>query len=432
MLLATLKALILAGKETLQDTVGLPVVATAISQVRQGRLTFPALGELQIRSGTLQRVNLGCDQALADRLARGVPQGKPKAAMDGLAKTFLTNILREMEGRNPRGRVAKVGAGSMVLHTRGVRTFGVRLATSSGQLFLLAEIPSRIELENAKGSDFAAGMMSTYLPRDWMNRESLDNQALIDSLLILLQKLESDIHLEIPRPHGEAALYAGVVLEQRTLDGLRALKLSADLQDAAGLVRGAEVRGTVGLEDRSLDCTFEYLGPATHPLVGGISLSAALFTVPETFEIAQRRKAFRIPVSGAVSVDIAVLPDGVAVYEVFQQENPVGVKGKLADLSFSGARVVLDGEDQGAIFKDGQRVMCRMVFPDEFEPLDILALVRRATKGLANRNEWQDELGLEFLVCPDLDRRALDCIRQYVLSEQRSKLAHRILVARPT
>lgn len=431
MLLATLKALILAGKETLQESAGLPVVGTAISQVRQGRLTFPALGELQIRSGTLQRVNLGCDQALADHLTRAVPQSRTKVAVEDLAKAFLKNILREMEGRNPRGRVARVGAGTMTLHTRGVRTFGVRLATKSGQLFLLAEIPSRIELENAKGSDFVSGMMATYLPRDWMNRESLANRALVDGLLVLLQKLESDIHLEIPRPQGEAALYSGVVLEQRTLDGLRVLKLSADLQDAAGLVLGTRVRGTVGLEDRSLDCTLEYLGPAAHPLVGGVSLSAALFTVPETFEIAQRRKAFRIPVSGAVSVDVVLVPDGVSAHEVFQLENPVGAKGKLADLSFSGARIILDGEDQGATFKDGQRVMCRMVFPDEFEPLDILALVRRTTKNLANRNEWQDELGLEFLVSPDLDRRALDCIRQYVLSEQRSKLAHRILVARP-
>jgi len=133
-----------------------------------------------------------------------------------------------------------------------------------------------------------------------------------------------------------------------------------------------------------------------------------------------------------VRVEMLVLDEATPAYAAFQEAAPEQVETfSLTDLSFSGARLVRASEDAPAILAEGCRVVCRMIFPDEFEPLDLLAMVRRCTKSLANRNEWQLELGLEFLVSPDLDRGALDFVRQYVLAEQRSKLAQRVGVAAP-
>ncbi len=432
MFLGTLKTLILAGKETLQETLGVPVSGASVSQVHQGRLSFPAVGEIRVRSGTLQTVHLGCDQVLTDHLANNDAGGKSRPGVEALTKVFLGHLLAEMEGRHPRGKVTSVRGGTTSITTRGIRSYGLRLSTARGQLFMLAEIPSKVELEQAKGSDFLAGMMATYLPRDWMQREALENHGLVQGLLKLLTKIEADYHLEIPLANGEAAVQTGITLEERVLDGRQVIKLATELTGLGeGLQPGTMVHATAGLEDRSLECELEYLGPTTHPLAGGISLDSSLFAAPERFDLVQRRKAFRIPVPKGVRVEMLVLDEDTPAYLAFQEADADQVESfHLADLSFSGARLTRDSEEAPEVLAEGRRVICRMIFPDEFEPLDVLGLVRRCTKSLANRNEWQLEVGLEFLISPDLDRRALDFIRQYVLAEQRAKLANRVAVAR--
>ncbi len=434
MFLGTLKTLILAGRETLQEVLGEAVSGAAVSQVHQGRLSFPAVGEVHLRSGTLQTVHLGCDRALAAHLASLEPQGEVKPAMQDLTKVFLGHLLAEMGGRNPRGRVVKVPVGATNIVTRGVRSYGIRLASTSGQLFMLAEIPSLVELELAKGSDFLSGMMDTYLPRDWNQRESLENAMLIKSLMKFLTKIEADYHVEIPLQEGEAAIHSGITLEERVLEGRHVLKLAMGMGGLDTEVEpGTWLHASVGLEGRSLECDMEYLGPTTHPLVGGISLECSLFSVPERFDITQRRRAFRIPVPEGVQVEMLPLKEGVCPGMAFMEAAPEEVETfQLADLSFSGARLTRESEEAPEVLAAGRRILCRMIFPDEFEPLELLTIVRRCTKRLANRNEWHLDVGLEFLISPDLDRRSLEFVRQYVLAEQRAKLSQRTVVARPS
>ena len=434
MFLGTLKTLILAGKGALQEILDESVSGAAVSQIHQGRLGFPAVGEIHVRSGTLQTVHLGCDSALSEHLSGMVFKGKSRPAMEHLTGAFLTHLLAEMEGRNPRGKVVSTRTGATTLTTRGIRSFGIRLAVPSGQLFMLAEIPSLIELEQAKGSDFLTGMMASYLPRNWMQRDVLDNPPMVKGLLKLLTKIEADYHVEIPLGEKEATIHSGITLEERVLDGRPVLKLAMGLGGLDGdLAPGTKVKATVGLEDRSLDCELEYLGPTTHPLAGGISLECSQFAAPERFELVQRRKAFRIPVPRGVQVQILPLKDDVPAYLAFQQAAIDEVESfELADLSFSGARITRDSEQAPEVLTEGRRLLCRMIFPDEFEPLDVMTIVRRCTKSLANRNEWQLDVGLEFIISPDLDRRSLDFVRQYVLAEQRAKLAQRMAVSRPS
>ena len=128
-----------------------------MSLVQQGSLTFPALGELRIRNGTLQKVNLGCDTVLVGQLAESCPAAvDPRAGIEDPGERVLANLLEDMEGRRPRGSVENLAVTPITLYTRGQRTFGVRLDTDAGRLFLLAEIPSKIELEDAKNSDFVS------------------------------------------------------------------------------------------------------------------------------------------------------------------------------------------------------------------------------------------------------------------------------------
>ena len=48
------------------------------------------------------------------------------------------------------------------------------------------------------------------------------------------------------------------------------------------------------------------------------------------------------------------------------------------------------------------------------------------TTVMLDRNRWQDDVGLEFLILDDGDRRVMETIRDYVLAEQRVLLSRRV------
>ena len=432
MLLESLNALVLAGEYALQTTCGLPVVAHTISLVRQGTLTFPALCELQIKGGPLQRVHLGCDSLMAGQLA-GLAEGDAGlSAIESLTNRFLGKLVEGLDARNPRGTIHNLEAGAVNLVSSGLRSFGFRLDTGVGQLYILAEVPSRLELEVARGSEYLAAMERTYLPRDWGSRQGFDSRQAIDNFLVFTRKVECDVYFELPDVDC-CFLHSGVLLDNGTLNGVKGLKFCTDLGEAseAGLQPGDEVRASVGVDERSLQFNLRYLGSGSHPLANGAELPCAFFEPPQGVKIAQRRLAFRIPVVSEIPVEIVA---GVGAHESspwgdFEEDQGPLVVGTLADLSFSGARIAVNSEAAGGHLEINRRVVCRFAFPDCDDPVSVLAVVRRAASRLIDRNDRRPEIGLEFLISQDTDRSALEQIRQFVLAEQRARLSRRIHVS---
>ena len=104
---------------------------------------------------------------LTARLAEAGSGDTGRSGLDALAGSFLSCLLDKFDDRNPRGSIELVNEAPATFQTRGVRTFHFDLDTGKGRLFLLAEVPSRAELDLAKGSEFMASMESIYLPADW-------------------------------------------------------------------------------------------------------------------------------------------------------------------------------------------------------------------------------------------------------------------------
>jgi len=432
MLLATLNSLNQAGTEALQSTCGLQVQGREVSLVREGRQSFSSLVTLRIKGCTLQMVHIGCDTVLAGKLAKMSPGSEGGSGLEVLAGNFLSHLLEKFDDRNPRGTVENKEATPVTLHTRGLRTFQFRLDTGHGQLFFLAEVPSRAELALAKGSEFLTSMESIYLPGDWHGGKDLADRETVDNFLTYLCKTEGDIYLEAPAEDGTATLNSGLLVEICQVEDHPALKLITDFSDSAREVPapGTGVKASVGVGDRSLEFNLTYLAPAAQKLASGAILPAALFSMPANVTIGQRRRTFRVPVSVTVRVEIetAVGQEGRSPWSDDESVSEV-ITGQLADLSFSGARIIADHSQLCSSFQRDGRVVCRMYFPDMEEPLQVLGVIRRSTAGLADRNQWQDEIGLEFLVSPNGDRAGLDYLRQFVLEVQRSKLAQRLQVS---
>jgi hypothetical protein len=191
------------------------------------------------------------------------------------------------------------------------------------------------------------------------------------------------------------------------------------------------VRASVGIEDRSLAFAMEYLGEGSHPLAGPAEVPCLFFAPPTSVAISQRRLAFRIPVDQGVRVDLRG-GDGTSSPSPWGDRHPGDeqiVCGNLGDLSFSGARIVVDPTAVGPLLELNRRVICDLHLPGLSEPLSVLGAVRRFTSRLVDRNERQYEVGLEFLISQDADRSSLEQIRQFVLAQQRTRLAKRINVS---
>lgn len=429
MIAETLNLLIRAGADALQTTCGLTVTQAHVSLVRQGSLTFPALAELRIRNGTLQTVHLGCDTVLVGHLA----DGRARTGVEELAERLLASLLEDMEGRRPRGTVENVAVAPVTLFTRGQRTFGLRLETPAGRFFMLAEVPSKFELEEAKNSDFVATMSATYLPREWQRRERLEAGGIIDGFLVFARKVEADLQLEVQGAGGAAEPRTGVLLGNGIVDGQRALKVCVDLKDADLLApsRGDAVRATMGLSDRSFSFDLEYLGEAAHDLTAGATLPCAWFAVPELVVIGQRRGAFRLPLVSPV--EVAVECAGPQAFRSpwgdADPEAPRLAEGRAVDLSFTGVRVVMPVGQDDLPLEPGAEVRVHLRLPDGAAPVVAAAHLRRVTLRLADRNEWQRELGLEFAVESGEDRDAVARIREFVLALERFQLARRIDLA---
>jgi len=430
MLLESLNALVLAGDDALQTTCGLTVVEHHVSLIRQGSLTFPALGQLQLKGAPLQEVHLGCDSLLCGQLAGLEGKSTAETGIEALTDRFLNQLLGELAGRHPRGTMHQLDIGPMNLASRGLRTFGIRLETGVGQLFVLAEVPSRMEMELAKGSDYVRAIEATYLPREWTNRQAIAGKLALENFLVFLRKVEGDVYFEIPGNEKVSYVHAGVLLDNGTFDGVRGLKFCTDLSTDAevALQRGDEVRASVGVGERSLQFRLSYLGAATHALANGAELPCSFFLPPDEVTIAQRRLAFRIPVREEISVELhrGITTNDTSPWGDQDLPDTPLLRGILADLSFSGARVVVTEMNEGPCLRLNSRVVCEIQFPEMEEPLPVLSVVRRVSSRLADRNQRQQEIGLEFLISQDTDRTSLEHIRQFVLAEQRACLAQRI------
>ncbi|MEN8008265.1 MAG: PilZ domain-containing protein [Candidatus Krumholzibacteriota bacterium] len=431
MLLETLNALDSAGARALQSTCGLDVTGREVSLVREGRQGFLTLGTLRLKGCALQMVHLGCDEKLSVKLAEASADRGNGPGMEGLAGSFLTHLLEKFEDRNPRGTVENLQEAPVTLHTRGVRTFQFRLDTGQGQLFYLAEVPSRTEMAIVKGSEFLTSMESIYLPDDWRRYEVLPDHEALDGFLTFLRKTEGDVYLEAPAGDGTATINAGLLVEICQVQDRSAMKLITDFShpDQGVPAPGSIVQASVGIGDRSLEFEMAYLAPASHELASGSRLPCAMFSLPRTVTVGQRRRSFRVSVSESIKVEMQpALGQGEISPWSDTEIVPEIISGRLADLSFSGARINADGARQRPGFQRDNRVVCRLFFPDMEEPIQVQGVIRRSAAGPVNRNQGQDDIGIEFIVPPDSDRTGLDYIRQFVLQVQRSKLAQRLLV----
>jgi c-di-GMP-binding flagellar brake protein YcgR len=159
-------------------------------------------------------------------------------------------------------------------------------------------------------------------------------------------------------------------------------------------------------------------------------LPCAWFAVPDSITIGQRRRSFRLPPMDVLAAEIECVA-GLRLDSPWgdREDGPRRSSGRVKDLSFDGARIVLPQTVDDPVLEPGNRIRCHLHLPGEEQPVVISALIRRVSLSLADRNEWQRDVGLEFQATGADDRAAVARIREFVLAIQRSRLARRVDLA---
>lgn len=430
MLLDTIRALNTAGRNALQAACGLQVTAESVSQLGQGSLSFPALGDLVVTGAGVSRVHLGCDALLCRRLAEMDVPTAGGTGLDLLAKAVLEQILHEVPGRHPKGRIDTISIEPAAIRTRGVRTFGFRFVTDEGQFFMLAEVPSRAEWEQARESTFLQIMADSYLPDGWATKGVVAGLAGVENFLVFMRKVETDIFVKLPGAGGAGTVVPAFMIDTRFEDEQRVMRLAMRLpEDPAGApLPGTPVEARVGVGDRSVEFGMRYVGRGDLSVGPGAVLKCAHFTVPESMAVAQHRASFRIPIEDPIPVELVVGEPGAIVTWRRRRRGRL-VMGTLADLSFSGARIRLDSTEAAGVAGQDLRVVCRMHLPGLVDRLDIDGIVRRVATVGGSGQDSCEEVGVEFMPADRQPPGAAERIREFVLSEQRAWLARRIQVA---
>ena len=418
MLFETVIAMVEAGRNALSALRPGQPCEVSVSLLDLGQLSFPSLAVLRISGHNLGFVHVGADGDLRHFLL-SVPDADGRlAGAQVLADDVLSRLAEALPGRFARGRVEHLALAPVSLGTRGVRTFGVRCRSDIGQLFLMAEVPSLAEVERERGRNTLNALSNGCLPPGWMSAEDLGDEA-ADGLTDYLLSSETDVHMLLPTADGaeteKAAVLVAALADDDGMHLTFAVPVDADMWGR--IEPGRILRARAGVEDRSLEFKLACHGIAPYTVAPGIRLPCVHCAAPTDIQVVQSRRSFRINLLENVDAQIATSDPGVAI-----------VSAQLADLSFSGARLIYSRANAEGVHAPDDRIQCRLHLPDGEEPVDVIGRVRRVGRNLDELARPRVEIGVEF-ESTGSSGGAMGRVRQFVLHQQRARLARRVQVA---
>ncbi len=433
MLKKTLGIIVNACRDAISNACGLEIVDQNIIQVPERAHTFAEMASVRGIHAPVHDLHFACDQQMSQALASGATAAKSFAA---LSEAFYEKLSNEVALISRRGHFARQPAESPTCHQRGIRSFSFEIATEMGRIFVVADLASQLEIGKSKGGDFEIGITNAHMRGDFLNLSELTSGRDIDSLMIVLRKLEADINLELLEGGRTTNVFSGVLMEQAKQNNQRVIRMSWDWpdQESFAISANSEVKASFGILGRLFQFKTPVVGIEMSYLDDDVGLPCALLAMPKAIVTSQRRQSFRLEPTSRVIVEIETAPpdlemDAQPPRKSKRKQPPKDiVRATVADISFGGAKLVAPRDELMQKFAIDQVVRCTFRFPGVEEGKILYGTVNRLRTFFGSRNTWLDDLGLEFLIDHQPNKPALDYIQQFILSEQRRVLAKRVTV----
>jgi c-di-GMP-binding flagellar brake protein YcgR len=409
MIRETLAALGLASRRALASISQQRSWKPQIAHVREWSFAMPHLSRIVVANSPVHQIYVGLSQNLARFL--GESPAARERAHEQLLEALKVNLVASLPARRPIVTWERLEPSPEPRVLRGVRSFILRQHGAPGNLYLMADLASRCEYETLRDPDWLEEVSRELLPGDLGRIDAIENPRLLDRLSTFVARCEQDLELLIPGPDGEVHAVNGVVLGRSHRDDVLSLRLSLDLDRKLGvdLSAGREFEGAFGAAGRVFRFRTPSLGEEPLALEGLGALSCLGLEFPRRIHLDQRRRYFRIEPEGDLTARLESVDTGAAA------------AATVADLSFSGAGLVLTGTLAG--LAPGASVRLAIDGCGTDDTVVIAGIVRRVQTVPRGKGRHATLVGVEFMVDGPGDRQATQQIRQYVMACQRTLLA---------
>ena len=436
MIRETLTAVGQAGRQALVHVASKAKVETQITQVREWSFTMPGLAQVTVANSPIHQVYVGLSRPLATFFERH------DSAYETMLEKFKQELVGRVPAKRPIGEWRFLPADGEMRVLRGVRSFIVRQQTAAGNLYLMADVASRCEYETMRQPEWESELADRLLPRDLARDDTVEAPVAVDRLATYLTRCEHDLELLVAGADSNVHACNGVVLGRVKENGTTQLVMSLDIDKDVRpeLQPGVELEGSFGSAGRVFRFRTVCAGPESLNLDGDAELPCFRFTLPERFNLDQRRRYFRVQPRAELTARLHVLPpeaaaDGGEDPMTRNAKQPGGppkdaVKAGVEDLSFSGAGLVIEGSGPPELARDG--LVQLWIDGEELnQTLELTGLVRRLDTTPRGRGRVRTSVGVEFVVRGSADRQSTQAIRQYVMTQQRHLLSNRSAAVQP-
>lgn len=420
MIRETIAAIGLASRRAVADAAATRAWKTQVAQVREWSFAMPIVFRVTVSNGPIHQVYLSPSRMLLQRLGNDGQQRQ--ARLDQIMQAFKVNLLDLLPARRPIVNWEQLPVTTEPRYLRGVRSFILRHRGEVGNLYLMADLASRLEFESRHDEQWVEQIGAQLLAADLGRAVRIEDPDQIDRVMTYLVRCEHDVELMVPAPDGSIHSVNGVVMGQRGGTDSSAWQLSVDLDRESGveLTPGLELEGAFGAAERVFRFRSRYLGPGSLHLDGLGELPVRELSLPRRFHLDQRRRYFRVSPTRTLAAWFTVLGGG----EPAERSEAPTVEAEVEDLSFSGMGLVCRGTMPAGVSPD-TRLRVTVTGLAQNDELAITAVVRRVHRQPVGRHAEVTLLGLEFLVTDSSDRAATQTIRQYVMARQRCQLSER-------
>lgn len=394
------------------------ILACDLVQIDRREFNFQAVAAAHFPGGPVRRLLLGCEERLAQHFAAALRPEAVQGEDDGV-HVGLDAFCDIVRGSLLNSSLPWAGGQEFLVHDRdqfrvhcdGVRNFLFRAAVAEGRLDLVIDLAPRVtSCEWLLEAISSGGRLKV-----GQTEESITDPHVVRRIMNHLSESGADVQVKVPG-------------EQDRLELLQATFLAGGAEAAEGrlvltcarrtsLESAEDVPEKVTLvfivQDKLLQCSCQVHGPGRRWLDDDIALPTLELEYPSSVTYGQRRGAFRLEPPERVLGTVQRVGESALPFK------PVPVR--VLDISYTGARLLLNTNTMVSSFKGGAEVVCRLELPGPFGEINLQGVVRRLNLHPEDQGRKGASLGLEFT--GPQDSKDLACLRRYIKDRHAARLS---------
>ncbi len=419
MILDTLQSILQAGNLALGKIGVKPSAVPVIRQVTAGEHSFAQGVEISFETGPIRRLVLACDKRFATEVE--LLGGSPAQIFADVLPGELAALQPGTDRQVDPWRWRTVPG---LTHSRSRRNFRLDYATELGDVGLLIEVASALQIEGRRDPHFLLSRIEEFKLKEQIGEPLADRTYQIKRYLDFLRRTEMDLQIELPESLG-GGFRDATYLKQGAESGRSLVCLSLgglDPVTVRSLANGS-LNVFFGILGRLFQFHSEVVPYAPLALDGQSDLPILALAYPAVISAGQRRNAFRIVPSRSMTAEIGpLLPDPTAE----RPEALASSETRVVNISFTGLKAMASIDALLDVLDEDDEVLVRLGLPGRLGTVEVIGVVRRAAKMRSESRGLQHDIGVEFVRSDPRNVSALEQIRQLVLSEQRRALRERV------